>query len=128
MNTFEIPKRLHTTWKNLAANCLLLSEIKHSGGPYLENPMFHESHGHIIGSNIAQGFTWVNFVKRLVMTSKNRYPFLVLCKGPRISMQRDASGLAAGNNLSGFVCLRSLSLFFAHVEQLRTVAYISAAM
>ena len=39
-------------------------------------------------------------------------------------MQRDASGLVAGNNLRGFERLRSFSLFFAQVEQLRTFAYI----
>ena len=122
VKSFKIPKILQTTWKNLAANCLPLSEIKHSGGPYLKTQCSTKATATLYVVILRQGITWVSLVNWSVMTNKKRYPFLVLCNGPRISMQSDASGLVAGNNLRKFVRLRSLSLFFAQVEHLRTVA------
>ena len=45
-----------------------------------------------------------------------------------MSIHKDAKGFVAGNSLRGFVRFLSLSRFFAHVVQFRTVANTSAAM
>jgi len=60
----------------------------------------------------------VSLEKRSVITKMKRLPALVAGIGPEISTDRSVNGSVAGNSVSGDVCRRSDSLFWAQVVHL----------
>jgi len=70
----------------------------------------------------------VSWEKRSVMTKMKRLPALVAGIDPNISTDRSVNGSVAGNSVSGDVCRRSDSRFWAQVVHLVIVLYISVTM